>query len=151
MASSGDPPTAIGAGGRRHGGLALPAAAALELDALRVHRDVDHAVRGSHRGEGEHEGAEPGCRANGGQGRREADKARLQAAAAAEPRHQKAAERQTQHRAALEPEHGGAELAGRQVEPRLDCRDAGRPRGEHRPAEEEDHHRRDAGPSQHEI
>ena len=34
MASSGDPPTAIGAGRRRHGGLALPAAAAPELDAL---------------------------------------------------------------------------------------------------------------------
>ena len=34
MASSGDPPTAIGAARRRHGGLALPAAAAPELDAL---------------------------------------------------------------------------------------------------------------------
>ena len=34
MASSGDPLAAIGAGRRRHGGLALPPAAALELDAL---------------------------------------------------------------------------------------------------------------------
>ena len=35
MANSGDPPAAIRAGGWRDGGLALPTAAALELDALR--------------------------------------------------------------------------------------------------------------------
>jgi hypothetical protein len=121
------------------------AGAALELDALRVHRDVVDAGRERHQREGGHQPGETARQRDRDQRARIEREADPQRRPAPQPRRERAARRQPGDRAALEPQHRQPERAHRQLELVLDRRDPRRPRRGAGAGEQEHERRRGTG------
>jgi hypothetical protein len=120
---------------REHG----PHGAALELDALHVHCDVVEARGRRRQRERGGERSQARSHADEGHAQRVGGEAEPQRAAAPEAGGERAAQRQAEHRAALDAEDRDRELAGRQAELRLHGGDARAPGCEDATGGEEDH------------